>query len=132
MLTMEEIDRIQWDKNKHGYMTADEFNELCAAARRGVELEPAPCCQEWHTCKKPCSPLAENWRMDAQRERERAEKAEAELAAIKVDGDEAARRDREEIAQLVERWAVIHDGADFDCDALVDEIRAQGEHDEQH
>lgn len=38
MITMQDIDRIQWDKNKNGYMTADEFNELCAAARRGVEV----------------------------------------------------------------------------------------------
>ena len=44
---------------------------------------------------------------------------------------EAVRREREDIAQFLERWAVIYDGAEFDFDMLIDEIRARNDHPEQ-
>lgn len=95
MITLEDIERIE--------QSSGQILELCAAARRGVEADVKPCCQEWNTCTQRCSPLAEKWRMEAKRLesalaietgmttwqnhaelwKQRAEKAMAELAAIK-------------------------------------------------
>ena len=32
-LTMQDIDRIQWDQNKHDRMEVEEFNALCQLAQ---------------------------------------------------------------------------------------------------
>ena len=41
MITLEEIDRIQYDRNKHEVLSTEDFNALCAAARRGVSEQDA-------------------------------------------------------------------------------------------
>lgn len=38
------------------------------------EGDTQPCCFQWHTCTKRCSPLAENWRMAAKRAEPDAER----------------------------------------------------------
>ena len=50
-------------------------------------MEPKPCCQEWHTCNRPCVPLAENWRMDAKRNEQRITELEAQNAALREDAE---------------------------------------------
>lgn len=60
-------------KSDSGKMAEDialfTINLQSALQRAQDELDKviSPCCQEWHTCQRLCSPLAENWRMAAKR-----------------------------------------------------------------
>lgn len=86
----------------------EEANALFDAARRGVEAEGAI-----GNLKTACE-------VSNRVAHERAERAEA-------DRDAAAARERDGICDFLERWAVLHDGADFEFDRLIDEIRARAD-----
>ena len=65
MITLEKIDNIAFDWNKNGILYNGDFNDLCEAARRGVEAD--------HELQNAFEDAVT-----------RAERAEAELAAIKA------------------------------------------------
>lgn len=143
MPTMQEIEQEERDARESAadgayiYVHPDYYLKLLGAARRGVEAD-AEIAQLRRVIERgrdsTRTELLLSEQLSEQRAGnikllERAEKAKAELAALKVERDEAVRTEQEEIAQIVDRWAVIHDGAEFDFDALVDEIRARNQGD---
>jgi len=89
---------------EHG-IYSNRVCEICAEViplRR--ELAEAkgetPCCQEWHTCTKRCSPLAENWRMSSINAEARAEAAERQRDELQ--SEYAAYREKNEHDAQVE------------------------------
>ena len=75
MITLEKIDNIAFYWNKNGILYTADFNDLCEAARRGVkaDAEQDVATASLQLTKGRCAG-----------QEERAEKAEAELAAIKA------------------------------------------------
>lgn len=117
MPTMQEIDerenRVKYSPYLHALLAP-----IFAAARRGVEADQTIAI----------------WQVEIRDRNETIASLKAELAALKVERDEAVRREREAISKMA---ADLEEGQSVTTKLvlrlLTDRIRARkGEHDEQH